>query len=122
MSTVTDSSSRIRRAPRAHERRPGHGRSGDGIPAARERPQAAARLPFVIYVLALGTFLMGTTEFVVAGLLPAIADDLQVGVAQAGLSITVFAVGMIVGAPLMAMLTLRLPRRSTLMLALGVFA
>jgi predicted MFS family arabinose efflux permease len=86
----------------------------------RERP--STRLPFVIYVLALGTFLMGTTEFVVAGLLPAIAGDLDVSVARAGLSITVFAVGMIVGAPLMAMLTLRLPRRLTLMLALGVFA
>ncbi|GAA2310809.1 MFS transporter [Streptomyces kunmingensis] len=73
-------------------------------------------------MLALGTFLMGTTEFVVAGLLPEIAGDLQVSVARTGLMITVFAVGMIVGAPLMAMLTLRLPKRLTLMLALGVFA
>ncbi|MCX4426480.1 MFS transporter [Streptomyces mirabilis] len=84
--------------------------------------QPPARLPLVVHVLALGTFLMGTTEFVVAGLLPEIAGDVQVSVAQAGLLITVFAVGMIVGAPLMAMLTLRLPRRLTLILALGVFA
>ncbi|WP_275562864.1 MFS transporter [Streptomyces sp. 5-6(2022)] len=89
---------------------------------AEEREQTPARLPVVVYVLALGTFLMGTTEFVVAGLLPEIAGDLQVGVAQTGLLITVFAVGMIVGAPLMAMLTLRLPRRLTLILALAVFA
>lgn len=75
-----------------------------------------------MYVLALGTFLMGTTEFVVAGLLPEIAADLQVGVARTGLLITVFAIGMIVGAPVTAMLTLRLPTRLTLMLALGVFA
>ncbi|MFI2780018.1 MFS transporter [Streptomyces sp. ALB3] len=81
-----------------------------------------ARLPLLVYVLALGTFLMGTTEFVVAGLLPEIAADVQVGMAQAGLLITVFAVGMIVGAPLMAMLTLRLPARLTLILALGIFA
>ncbi|MFE9909829.1 MFS transporter [Streptomyces clavifer] len=80
------------------------------------------RLPLVVHVLAMGTFLMGTTEFVVAGLLPEIAGDLQVDVARAGLLITVFAVGMIVGAPLMAMLTLRLPSRLTLMIALGVFA
>jgi predicted MFS family arabinose efflux permease len=86
------------------------------------RERAPARLPLVVYVLALGTFLMGTTEFVVAGLLPEIAGDLQVSVARTGLLITVFAVGMIVGAPLMAMLTLRMPRRLTLMLALGVFA
>jgi hypothetical protein len=49
-----------------------------------------------VYVLAAGTFLMLTTEFVVAGLLPEIAGDLQVSVAQAGLLITVFAAGMIV--------------------------
>ncbi|QTU59602.1 MFS transporter [Streptomyces scabiei] len=73
-------------------------------------------------MLAPGTFLMGTTEFVVAGLLPEIAGDLQVSVARTGLMITVFAVGMIVGAPLTAMLTLRLPTRLTLMLALAVFA
>ncbi|MET8977950.1 MFS transporter [Streptomyces sp. NPDC004539] len=89
---------------------------------ADEPRLAPARLPLVVYVLALGTFLMGTTEFVVAGLLPEIAGDLQVSVAQSGLLITVFAVGMIVGAPLMSMLTLRLPTRLTLMLALGVFA
>ncbi|MGD6747641.1 MFS transporter [Streptomyces sp. BH106] len=93
----------------------------DTRPDAFEQ-SAPARLPLVVYVLAMGTFLMGTTEFVVAGLLPEIAGDLQVGVARTGLLITVFAVGMIVGAPLMAMLTLRLPKRLTLMLALGVFA
>ncbi|MFE5753727.1 MFS transporter [Streptomyces massasporeus] len=87
-----------------------------------DREHPPTRLPPVVYVLALGTFLMGTTEFVVAGLLPEIAGDVQIGVARAGLLITVFAVGMIVGAPLMAMLTLRLPRRLTLILALGVFA
>jgi predicted MFS family arabinose efflux permease len=92
----------------------------EGRAESPEQPPAA-RLPLVVYVLALGTFLMGTTEFVVAGLLPEIAGDLQVSVAQTGLMITVFAVGMI-GAPLMAMLTLRLPKRLTLMLALGVFA
>ena len=83
---------------------------------------ARVRLPFVVYVLAVGTFLMLTTEFVVAGLLPEIAGDLQVSVAQAGLLITVFAVGMVVGAPTMALLTRRMPPRTTLMLALAVFA
>ncbi|MEU2349535.1 MFS transporter [Modestobacter sp. NPDC049651] len=83
---------------------------------------ARARLPLVVYVLAAGTFLMLTTEFVVAGLLPEIAGDLDVGVARAGLLITVFAVGMIIGAPAMALLTRRLPARTTLVLALAVFA
>ncbi|WP_329343734.1 MFS transporter [Streptomyces sp. NBC_00663] len=80
------------------------------------------KLPFVVWALSAGTFLMGTTEFVVAGLLPEIADDLNVSVSHAGLLITAFAAGMIVGAPTMAIATLRLPRRSILILALVVFA
>lgn len=83
---------------------------------------ARARVPAVTYVLAAGTFLMGTSEFVVAGLLPEMAQDLGVTVARAGLAITVFAVGMIVGSPSMVLLTLRLPRRVTLTLALLIFA
>jgi predicted MFS family arabinose efflux permease len=80
------------------------------------------RLPLVTYVLAAGVFLMGTTEFIVAGILPEIATDLGTSVADAGLMITVFAVGMIVGTPTMSILTLKLPRRLTLSLALVIFA
>ncbi|MGW6404552.1 MFS transporter [Streptomyces sp. NPDC055134] len=87
-------------------------------PAAR----APGKLPVVVWVLAAGTFLMGTTEFVIAGILPDIAPDLGASVSHAGLLITAFAVGMIVGGPTMAMATLRLPRRLTLVLALTVFA
>ncbi|MFF4835383.1 MFS transporter [Streptomyces sp. NPDC001315] len=83
---------------------------------------ATGKLPFVVWVLAAGTFLMGTTEFVIAGLLPEIAGDLGVSVSHAGLLITAFAVGMIVGGPTMALATLRLPQRRTLVLALVVFA
>ncbi|MEU9930061.1 MULTISPECIES: MFS transporter [Streptomyces] len=80
------------------------------------------KLPFVVWVLAAGTFLMGTTEFVIAGLLPEMAADLNVSVSHAGLLITAFAVGMIVGGPTMAMATLRLPQRHTLIGALAAFA
>jgi DHA1 family inner membrane transport protein len=83
---------------------------------------APGKLPFVVWVLAAGTFLMGTTEFIIAGLLPEIAADLGVGVSHAGLLITAFALGMIVGGPTMALATLRLPQRLTLVLALAVFA
>ncbi|MFE2943125.1 MFS transporter [Streptomyces sp. NPDC059255] len=79
------------------------------------------KLPFVVRVLAAGTFLMGTTEFVIAGLLPEMAGDFGVSVSHAGLLITAFAIGMIVGGPVMAMATLRLPRRHTVVLALTVF-
>ncbi len=64
-----------------------------------------SRLPVSIYVLTAGTFLTGTSEFVVAGLLPELAADFDISVAQAGAAITVFAVGMNVGAPSMALLT-----------------
>jgi DHA1 family inner membrane transport protein len=92
--------------------------------AATPGPAVAqtGRLPFVVPLLALGTFLMCTSEYIVAGLLQEIAVGLKVSVADAGLLITAFAVGMIVGAPVMAVATLRLPRRATLVLALLVFA
>ncbi|MFF7373233.1 MFS transporter [Streptomyces tricolor] len=83
---------------------------------------APGKLPFVVWVLAAGTFLMGTTEFVIAGLLPEMAADLNVSTSHAGLLITAFAVGMIVGGPTMAMATLHLPQRHTLIGALTVFA
>lgn len=82
---------------------------------------AESRLPFITYVLAAGVFLMGTTEFIVAGILPEIAHDLGITVADAGLTITVFAIGMIVGTPTMAVLTLKMSKRVTLSLALAVF-
>ena len=79
-------------------------------------------LPAVVPLLALGTFLMCTTEFLIAGLLEQMADDFGVRPSQIGLLITAFAIGMIVGAPLMAIATLRLPKRATLVGALAIFA
>jgi predicted MFS family arabinose efflux permease len=123
MSTVRPSHAPEPESPTA----PGHAAaSAPAIALPREVGHAAApapaRLPAVTYVLTAGTFLMGTTEFVVAGLLPAVAADFSVSVATAGLAITVFAIGMIIGAPTMALATLRLPHRVTLTAALLVFA
>lgn len=86
------------------------------------RSAANTRLPVLVYVLAAGIFLMGTTEFMVAGLLPEVAADLHVDIGRAGLLVTAFAVGMIIGPPVMALATLRLPARATLAGALAVFA
>src|SRR3954466_4176232 len=80
------------------------------------------RLPFIVPLLALGTFLMCTTEYIVAGLLEQMAADFAVRTSPVGLLITAFAIGMIVGAPVMAIATLRLPKRATLVLALAIFA
>ncbi|WP_278265276.1 MFS transporter [Nocardia sp. AG03] len=81
-----------------------------------------SRLPVLVYVLAAGIFLMGTTEFMIAGLLPDVAADLGVDIARAGLLVTAFAVGMILGPPVMALATLRLPARGTLVGAVVIFA
>jgi MFS transporter, DHA1 family, chloramphenicol resistance protein len=80
------------------------------------------RLPLSVYVLALTVFCLGTSEFMLAGLLPPIASDLDVSIPQAGLLISGFALGMLFGAPVMAMVTLRLPRKVTLIGAATVFA
>ncbi|WPB95934.1 Cmx/CmrA family chloramphenicol efflux MFS transporter [Streptomyces malaysiensis] len=71
-------------------------------------------MPFVIYVLGLGIFAQGTSEFMLSGLLPDISRDLGVSLSSAGLLVSAFAIGMLVGAPLLAMATLKLPRRATL--------
>ncbi|WP_054246877.1 MFS transporter [Rhodococcus opacus] len=88
----------------------------------QDRTTPTPRLPGLVYVIGAGIFLMGTTEFMIAGLLPEAAADLGVDVARAGLLVTAFAVGMIVGPPVMALATLRLPARATLVSALAVFA
>ncbi len=82
----------------------------------------SGRLPLATYVLALTIFCLGTSEFMLAGLLPGMADDLGTSIPRAGLLISGFAVGMLVGAPVMALLTLRLPRKATLLGAGVVFA
>jgi len=66
-------------------------------------------------------FALGTSEFMITGLLPGMAADLNVGIPEAGLLISAFAIGMVVGAPLLAIATLRVPRRATLMALLVVF-
>ncbi|GAA5055694.1 Cmx/CmrA family chloramphenicol efflux MFS transporter [Nocardia callitridis] len=79
-------------------------------------------MPFALYLLALAVFVMGTSEFMLAGLLPSIATDLDVTLGTAGLLTSAFAVGMVVGAPLMAAFARRWPPRRTLIVCLVVFA
>ncbi|WP_167350616.1 Cmx/CmrA family chloramphenicol efflux MFS transporter [Streptomyces yangpuensis] len=78
-------------------------------------------MPVAVYVLGLSVFALGTSEFMLSGLLPPIADDMGVSIPQAGLLISAFAIGMVVGAPLLAVATLRLPRRTTLIALISVF-
>ncbi|KOU92828.1 chemotaxis protein [Streptomyces sp. XY533] len=87
------------------------------MPAAAARP----RMPVAVYVLGLSVFALGTSEFMLSGLLPPIADDMGVSIPQAGLLISAFAIGMVIGAPLLAVATLRLPRRTTLIALISIF-
>ncbi|GAA2461221.1 Cmx/CmrA family chloramphenicol efflux MFS transporter [Streptomyces glaucus] len=79
-------------------------------------------MPFPLYLLALAVFAMGTSEFMLAGLLPDIASDLDVTVGTAGTLTTAFAIGMIVGAPLTAGLARSRPGRSSLLGFVLVFS
>lgn len=74
-----------------------------------------------LLVLALSAFAIGTTEFVIMGLLPEVATDLNISIPSAGWLITGYALGVAIGAPFMALLTARLPRRQALILLMGVF-
>ncbi|MFI8001687.1 Cmx/CmrA family chloramphenicol efflux MFS transporter [Streptomyces sp. NPDC086010] len=78
-------------------------------------------MPMAVYILGLSVFALGTSEFMLSGLLPPIADDMNVSIPKAGLLISAFAIGMVVGAPLLAVATLRLPRRTTLIALISVF-
>ncbi|MDQ1042501.1 Cmx/CmrA family chloramphenicol efflux MFS transporter [Streptomyces sp. V4I2] len=79
-------------------------------------------MPLPLYLLAMAVFAMGTSEFMLAGLLPDIASDLDVTVGTAGTLTSAFAVGMVVGAPLVAALARTWPRRSGLLGFILTFA
>ena len=78
-------------------------------------------MPIAVYVLGLSIFAQGTSELMLAGLLPELSADLQVTIPQAGLLISAFALGMLVGAPVLAVVTLTWSRRTALLAFLAVF-
>ncbi|MFB8004010.1 Cmx/CmrA family chloramphenicol efflux MFS transporter [Nocardia sp. NPDC056000] len=78
-------------------------------------------MPLAIYVLGFAIFAQGTSEFMLSGLLPAMAHDLGVSIPDAGLLISAYAIGMVIGAPILAMATLRWPKRRALLTFLAVF-
>jgi len=74
-----------------------------------------------LLALAVGAFAIGTTEFTPMGLLPVIAQGLQVTVPKAGGLVTAYAVGVMVGAPFITLLLARLRRKSALTLLMGIY-
>ncbi|MET7679612.1 MFS transporter [Streptomyces sp. NPDC005423] len=78
-------------------------------------------MPLALLALAVGAFGIGTTEFVMMGLLPDVADDLGVSIPSAGHLVSAYALGVVIGAPLLAAVTARLSRRSVLIGLMGLF-
>lgn len=78
-------------------------------------------MPVALLALALSAFAIGTTEFVIMGLLPGVAENLHVSIPSAGWLISGYALGVAIGAPVMALLTARLPRKRTLLLLMLIF-
>ncbi|MEU2759651.1 MULTISPECIES: MFS transporter [unclassified Streptomyces] len=78
-------------------------------------------MPLALLALAIGAFGIGTTEFVIMGLLPEVAGDFQVSIPTAGFLVTGYALGVVLGAPLMTLLGTRVTRKRMLMLLMGLF-
>lgn len=64
-------------------------------------------MPLALIALALSAFAIGTTEFVIVGLLPTMAQDLNVSIPSAGLLVSLYALGVAIGAPVLTALTSR---------------
>ncbi|MFE2745921.1 MFS transporter, partial [Streptomyces scopuliridis] len=78
-------------------------------------------MPLALFALAVSAFGIGTTEFVMMGLLPNVADDLGTSVPTAGYLVSAYAIGVVVGAPLLTALGSRIPRKRMLLLLMGLF-
>ncbi|MFE4535563.1 MFS transporter [Streptomyces scopuliridis] len=78
-------------------------------------------MPLALLALAIGAFGIGTTEFVIMGLLPEVAADYGVTIPTAGLLVTGYALGVMLGAPVMTVLGTRIPRKRMLMVLMGLF-
>lgn len=83
----------------------------------------ASKEPFPISVLSLtvGAFAIGMTEFVIMGILPNVAGDLNVSISAAGQLITMYALGVAIGAPIMTILTSRIPQKKLLCILMLLF-
>ena len=78
-------------------------------------------MPLALWALTLSAFAIGTTEFVIVGLVPTIAADLGVSLPSAGLLVSLYAVGVAIGAPILTALTGRWNRKIVLMSLMGLF-
>src|SRR5882757_11362823 len=78
-------------------------------------------MPIAVLSLTAGAFGIGTTEFIIMGLLLQVAADMQLSVSAAGLLISGYALGVFVGAPILTLATRRMPRKTVLLALMAIF-
>ena len=78
-------------------------------------------MPIALLALTLSAFAIGTTEFVIVGLIPTVAADLGIGLPSAGLLVSLYALGVAIGAPMLTALTGKLPRKALLLGLMALF-
>ncbi|WP_106400277.1 MFS transporter [Actinocorallia populi] len=78
-------------------------------------------MPLALLALTIGAFGIGTTEFVIMGVLPQVAGDFGVSIPTAGRLVTGYALGVVLGAPLLTILGTKVPRKKMLVLLMGLF-
>ena len=78
-------------------------------------------MPLPLLALAVAAFGIGTTEFVIMGLLPDVARDLSVSIPAAGMLVSAYALGVTIGAPIVAIAIANVPRKAALMRLIGIF-
>ena len=78
-------------------------------------------MPIALLALTLSAFAIGTTEFVIVGLLPTVAADLSISIPSAGLLVSLYALGVAIGAPVLTALTGKLPRKWLLVGLMALF-
>lgn len=76
---------------------------------------------WIVYLLALAVFLIGTIEYIISGILPIVAEDLGIATSTAGSFVTTFALSAAIGAPVVVAATIRVDRKKMLLLMLGIF-
>ena len=86
-----------------------------------ERARAPRHYGWALFALAAAAFGIGTTEFVIMGLLPDVARDLGVSIPRAGLLVTGYALGVTFGGPVLALMTAKADRRKALLFLVGIF-
>ncbi|MBF8466041.1 MFS transporter [Klebsiella oxytoca] len=78
-------------------------------------------MPLALLALTIGAFAIGTTEFVIVGLVPDIAEQLAISLPSAGLLVSIYTLGVAIGAPVLTALTGRMPRKQLLLALMALF-